>query len=132
MVLVNLGVTVSTAAVFAGLEGTDGPGMPDAIPRWRDVAEAAEWLARQRNDLEPAALRRAPVIAAAKKALAAEPACLLARMSGSGGTVFGLFASDEEARRTAERLAEAHPGWWVRATRALAWAPDIHEARVTT
>jgi len=38
------------------------------------------------------------------------PGCLLARMSGSGATCFGLFASAADAARAAEALAR--PGWW--------------------
>ena len=52
-------------------------------------------------------------------ALAAEPACQLARMSGSGATCFGLFATAEDAARASAELARAHPGWWVAAARTL-------------
>lgn len=132
MVLVNPGVPVSTGAVFATLPGAYSGPMPDAIPRWRTAAEAAAWLGNQRNDLEPAAMDLVPAIADAQTALAADPACLLARMSGSGSTAFGLFASDGDAGRAAVRLAAEHPFWWVRATRALSGAPGIQESRVTT
>jgi 4-diphosphocytidyl-2-C-methyl-D-erythritol kinase len=48
-------------------------------------------------------------------ALAAAPGCLLARMSGSGATCFGLFAAAPEAGAAARSIAGAHPAWWVRA-----------------
>ena len=132
MVLVHPRVEVSTAAVFGALGAPDRDPMPETIPAWATAGEAAEWLTRQRNDLEPAAMHHAPAIAEAKAALAAEPACLLARMSGSGSTVFGLFATADHARRAAAELADAHPGWWVRSVRALSEQPAIQESRVTT
>ena len=48
------------------------------------------------------------------------PGCLLARMSGSGATCFGLFEDDAAAQREADALAARNPRWWVRAGRTLA------------
>ncbi len=49
--------------------------------------------------------------------LSANPACLLARMSGSGSTCFGLFSTPEEARIAAKRMATKRPNWWIYAGR---------------
>jgi 4-diphosphocytidyl-2-C-methyl-D-erythritol kinase len=38
------------------------------------------------------------------------PDCLLARMSGSGATCFGLFPNAAAAEAVARALAR--PGWW--------------------
>jgi 4-diphosphocytidyl-2-C-methyl-D-erythritol kinase len=48
-------------------------------------------------------------------------------MSGSGPTCFGLYSDRESARRAAEAIAAAHPGWWVRQT-ALAGAGALAAA----
>lgn len=112
-VLVNPGVDVPTPAVFKALDHKDNPPMPARIPRFADVTDCAAWLATQRNDLEPPARTQAPVIGETLAALGAEAGCLLARMSGSGATCFGLFASRAEAEAAAARLAAAQPGWWV-------------------
>jgi len=48
-----------------------------------------------------------------RNALAAQPGCLLARMSGSGATVFGLFADPLGAAAAARTLRATEPGWWV-------------------
>jgi 4-diphosphocytidyl-2-C-methyl-D-erythritol kinase len=37
-------------------------------------------------------------------------------MSGSGGTVFGLFDDSGAARRAARSLRRRLPGWWVMPT----------------
>jgi 4-diphosphocytidyl-2-C-methyl-D-erythritol kinase len=51
----------------------------------------------------------APLIAL----ISAQDGCLLARMSGSGGTCFGVFATAQAARDAASALAQENPGWWV-------------------
>ena len=69
------------------------------------------------NDLETAAVSLQPAIADVKSALAAQPGCLLAAMSGSGPSCFGIFGDDAEAARAAGALARLHPGWWIVPTR---------------
>ncbi|GLK54138.1 4-diphosphocytidyl-2-C-methyl-D-erythritol kinase [Methylopila capsulata] len=111
-VLMNPLRPAPTAEVFRALglapgETRDGDAPPDDV---------AAWIARGRNDLEAAAVRIAPEIAAGLLMLASQTGCRTARMSGSGATVFGLFGSPQEARRAARALAKAAPAWWVRST----------------
>ena len=81
---------------------------PAALPAgWNDVAAMAADLGRLRNDLEPAAIALRPVIGDVLAALAATPGCLLARMSGSGATCFGLYADAAAAERRWVRAATA-------------------------
>jgi 4-diphosphocytidyl-2-C-methyl-D-erythritol kinase len=115
LVLANPGTAVSTRAVFAALGRADAAPMPPELPRLRDVAELAAYLAAQRNDLEPAATRLAPAIAQVRAALSAQPGCLMARRSGSGAPGFGLFADIAAATAAAGALKAAHPAWWVAA-----------------
>ena len=118
LVLANPGVALATPQVFQALTRRDNAPLP-SLPRLRGVAELAAFLAMQRNDLEPAATALAPVIAETRAALTAQTGCLLARMSGSGATCFGLFADGLTATAAARALRAAHPGWWVEAGRML-------------
>lgn len=113
VVLVNPGVAVATPAVFQALDRRDNPPMPSALPALRDLPALVAFLRQTRNDLEPAAIRLAPVIAQAGSALAAQPGCALARMSGSGATCFGLFQDAAQAEAAAAALRLAQPGWWI-------------------
>lgn len=113
MVLVNPGVPLSTAAVFAALARRDNPGLPALPARWPDTRSFCTWLRGTRNDLEPAACAIAPQVLAAIDALHRTRGCLLARMSGSGASVFGLFADAGQAERAAARLRARAPAWWV-------------------
>ncbi|HUZ62901.1 MAG TPA: 4-(cytidine 5'-diphospho)-2-C-methyl-D-erythritol kinase [Acetobacteraceae bacterium] len=109
LVLVNPGVPVATAAVFAARAG--GFSAPAALPAgWTSAAALAGDLARLSNDLEAPAIALAPPIGVVLAALRALPGCLLARMSGSGATCFGLFAGAAMASAAATILAR--PGWW--------------------
>ncbi len=117
IVLVNPGISVSTGAVFARLgagERTPLPPLPEPIG---PLMEFIFWLRKTRNDLFEPAMAEAPLIEKAVRALAADPDCVFARMSGSGGTVFGIFMSSDAADRAAARLRASKPDWWVAATR---------------
>ena len=109
MVLVNPGVALATAAVFRARGA--GFSAPAELPAsWPDAAAMANDLGKLRNDLEPPAIGLCPVIGVVLSALAAVPGCLLARMSGSGATCFGLFPDAPTAEAAARALAR--PGWW--------------------
>ena len=112
IVLVNPGVALSTATVFGELGGVfTGPGRFAEAPA--DAASLARALAALSNDLEAPARRLCPEVDQALAALAAEPGCLLARMSGSGATCFGLFANAGHGAAAAGRIGAVHSGWWV-------------------
>ncbi|TDK42321.1 4-(cytidine 5'-diphospho)-2-C-methyl-D-erythritol kinase [Antarcticimicrobium luteum] len=118
LVLVNPGDHVPTPEVFRALAQKQNPDM-GALPRWSSQAEFLAWLAAQRNDLEAPAIAAAPAIRDALNGLGGAEGCLLARMSGSGATCFGIFGSDEAARAAAAQIAAAHPDWWVQPTRSI-------------
>lgn len=117
-VLVNPGAPAPTGAVYRAFDALDlGDAFaPSPDGGWPTPAAAIAALAGARNDLEPAAAMVAPAITDALAALAGDPDIALARLSGSGATCFGLAIDATSAERAAHRLAEAHPGWWVRRT----------------
>jgi len=117
LVLANPGVALATGDVFAALAGRCGP--PQPLERRADsAADLAILLRARRNDLEAPARFLAPEIDPVLAALKAQAGCLLARLSGSGATCFGLFAAGRDADFAARNLARAHPQWWVAATAA--------------
>jgi 4-diphosphocytidyl-2-C-methyl-D-erythritol kinase len=110
LVLVNPGVVVSTALVFRSRQAAFSA--PAVLPEgWLDAAAMAADLRALSNDLEAPAIALCPAIADVLATLCARPDCLLARMSGSGATCFGLYPSPEAARHAAVGLARK--GWWV-------------------
>lgn len=114
IVLVNPGVALSTAEVFAGVGRTFSP--PGRIRRpLDDVWALADALGTRCNDLCAVASARLPVISQCLSQLRLTSQCLLARMSGSGASCFGLYPSFELASQAASRLQADQPQWWIRA-----------------
>ncbi len=119
LVLVNPGVEVPTGCVFRLLDRVDNPPLPVILPEWGDLPALAGWLGDQRNDLQQAAVSLEPVISDTLAVLSVQPGCLLARMSGSGATCFGLFIAEATAQAAASSLQSVRPRWWARAGRIL-------------
>lgn len=107
--LVNPGVAVSTAQVFAHWDGVDR-GALDLTGTTMERALAG------RNDLQPPAEAIAPAIGAVISRLAAAPGAILTRMSGSGATCFALFGDIDTRDSAAARIAADVPDWWRCAT----------------
>jgi 4-diphosphocytidyl-2-C-methyl-D-erythritol kinase len=118
MVLVNPGVAVPTKDVFRLREGAFSAPLDIPPSGWMSVAALVETLRAGGNDLEAPALRVAPVVGDVLSGLRGLADCLLARMSGSGATCFGLFPSRKAAVAAAQGLQR--PGWWV-------WAGGLFE-----
>jgi 4-diphosphocytidyl-2-C-methyl-D-erythritol kinase len=114
LVLVNPGFGLGTAQVFAALTRRDNPALP-AAQGLTDAYALAAWLRLCRNDLTAPAIALAPEIGLVIDALAAQPGCMIARMSGSGATCFGLFEHSGPAQRAAAALSLQNPRYWVQA-----------------
>lgn len=117
-VLVNPRVAVPTADVFRALGLAPGEAAAPAMaPAGRGQAsDIFRELHAGRNDLEPAALALAPAIGTALDRVRATADCRLARMSGSGATVFGLYDDCRAAADAARTLQALAPAWWVKPT----------------
>ncbi|MCS6761904.1 MAG: 4-(cytidine 5'-diphospho)-2-C-methyl-D-erythritol kinase [Candidatus Devosia symbiotica] len=119
IVLVNPMVPLVTADVFRRLRAHDNyplPALPAPLIR---PVQLGIWLAETRNDLQPPAVKLVPVIGKIVDDLAQTQGCMLARMSGSGATVFGLFGSSGQAHQAAQMMRAQNPEHWVAAAPLL-------------
>ena len=107
---------VSTAKVFARAGDGSDPRLPRLPGRFDSVADMAGWLGRTRNGLEEPAIAELPIIGEALDHLRRSTDCMIARMTGSGSTCFGLFPDLDSAKRAIGRIRAERPNWWVRAT----------------
>jgi 4-diphosphocytidyl-2-C-methyl-D-erythritol kinase len=100
-------VVVSTASVYRDLrrEHWSGLAPPGDISAIIEGRISHEHLV---NDLEQAALARWPEIGETKKLVEAAGA-QAAAMTGSGGAVFGIFNSSEEAGRASQEIRNRAP-----------------------
>lgn len=113
-VLANPRRAVSTPSVFRSLEHTKNSAMPATLPSFSGPDDFIHWLADQRNDLETPAIRLEPQVDTVNAELRALSGCQLARMSGSGATCFGVFASKAAAHLAASELLTHRPDWWIK------------------
>lgn len=113
-VLVNPGFAVSTAWVYAQLDlaWTKNGGRTRMGCSSGSSLTLAEILV---NDLELATLAAHPELSGIKQRLM-DLGARGALMSGSGPTVFGVFAGPQAARAAARQLAD-QDRWWVRVCR---------------
>jgi 4-diphosphocytidyl-2-C-methyl-D-erythritol kinase len=126
MLIINPLKAVSTPVIFRLLKDKTKPPLtmpPDRQSRdgWIDVLKAL------RNDLEPPARELEPEITAVSDALGLTSASLV-RMSGSGASCFGLYASTEARDEAAAVLSRQHPNWYVLACNGVHGEED-HDDR---
>lgn len=102
MVVAVPAIEVATAEVYRGLSPQHWSG---AAPgeHLRAIVEGRITPDILQNDLAAVAMERHPQIAGLKLALEGAGA-LAAAMSGSGGSVFGLFPDENQAKRAADAL----------------------------
>ncbi len=94
---------VSTAAAYS--EASAGLALP-AAPRLLGRFESSDWrrlAAFQSNDFERAVFARHPRLAEVRSALDGGGA-LIARLTGSGSAVYGIFARQHDAHSAARRI----------------------------
>lgn len=113
IVLVNVGLGVETGAVFKAMTSRDNAGMSNIPEDFKSPEVLFEYLRAQRNDMQASAIEICPAIADALDALEASDKCALARMSGSGGTCFGLYATNDDALAARRAISANNPDWWV-------------------
>lgn len=118
-VLVNPGVPVATGPVFKALNAQPTTAESDTFwpGGFSDAKAATRFMMTCRNDLEPPARTMVPEVGETIRAIAATNECLMARMSGSGATCFGLYTDEGAASAAAVELRR--DGWWVEAARVL-------------
>lgn len=112
LVLVNPHKALATADVFKARNGAFT--VPARLDQMPDSAQNfAHELKKRRNDLQAPAITLCPSIRAVVAALEQQGGCLLARLSGSGATCFGIFADTHDAQKAATALSKNEPDWWV-------------------
>ncbi len=119
LVLANPSISLATAAVYEAFDAAPAaltPPKPGSTMRAISELQANPSALENclagllENDLEPAALCLCPAMGGLSQRIRAA-GVLGSGMSGSGATVFGVFADSRSARRALERLAFESPIW---------------------
>ena len=112
ILLVWPGIHCSTQTVFENRAGKDSSPVrrPDSFGTAQDFIN---FIKSTQNDLEAPAIKLYPAIGELKEWMQKQPGCHIARMSGSGSTIFGLFTSEEDCKKALENVP--NKDWWAKA-----------------
>ena len=113
IVLLNNGDRVPTNTVFQGLAQNEFSGLVN-VPRLNEKNILIKFLKSTRNDLEKSAIKNYPAINDLINSLNLTSGCLVARMSGSGSTCFGLYEKKHEAEKAKKHLFNKFPNAWIK------------------
>jgi 4-diphosphocytidyl-2-C-methyl-D-erythritol kinase len=118
VLLVNPNKALPTPAVYKEFREGRYAFSPEArlTATPQDAGSLIAALKARGNDLYAPACKLMPDIAAIVSALENTEGCLLARMSGSGATCFGLYPDEAKAQKAATILRQSHSGWWIEAS----------------
>ncbi len=116
--LVNPGVHVSTADIFKALnakEITDAVTTDKALPNtFTNIDLLIAFMKQHQNDLQKITEEKHPEISEVLSDIQNQPGCIIARMSGSGSTCFGLFESQIYATQAHKNITAYRPTWWAK------------------
>ena len=113
IVLLNNGDRVPTSTVFQSVTQNEFSGLVN-IPRLNEKNIFINFLKSTGNDLEKAAIKNFPIINDLINSLNLTSGCLVARMSGSGSTCFGLYEKKDEAEKAKKHLLNKFPKAWIK------------------
>lgn len=110
-ILVNPGIHVSTAAMYAKVKSYS--------PKGKAVNKNyIEHLKVAYNDFEPIATVEYPEIKIVITALKKQQGCIFSRMSGSGSTCFAAFTSETLQQEALLKLKNKYPDWWIKTAKS--------------
>ncbi len=137
VLLAHPGVGLSTKAVYAAFDASLTA--PKHAPKVRALlalreesgAAEARWLGSEDwlralviNDLEPAATQLCPLVAKLREELS-ETGAQAVGMSGSGPTMYAIYASEADAEQARARIARAGLRTWLTRTQQAASQPRL-------
>ena len=116
IVLVNPRIFVSTGSIFEQvIEKHNAPLEPFA--HFGSTDQFIDYLKGQRNDLQAVTTNKFPEIKQVLDTIEKTQDVLLSRMSGSGSTCFGLYRSQEIAKRAVSYINKKNNKWWIKFSR---------------
>jgi 4-diphosphocytidyl-2-C-methyl-D-erythritol kinase len=113
IVLLNNGDRVPTSTVFQSVTQNEFSGLVN-VPKLNEKNILIKFLKSTGNDLEKAAIKNYPAINDLINSLNLTSGCLVARMSGSGSTCFGLYEKKHEAEKAKKHLFNKFPNAWIK------------------
>lgn len=114
MLLVWPGISCSTPQIFDARPENVISKPVNRPAHFENLQGLVEFLNHTGNDLAAAAEYIHPDITTTRHWMEEQDGCLLARMSGSGSAIFGIFQDDDEAHKALKNIP-ADKNWWGKA-----------------
>ncbi len=114
IILVNPLINISSGKIFSSLKKVNNSPLKKIDSHFNSLESLADWLKQTRNDLLPSALKIAPIIKEIIDTLKNIDGCYFAQMSGSGASVFGLFANKSKIFSAQQNLVKKWPDFWIK------------------
>lgn len=111
IILINLLFPVSTKEIFDSFVFEKK--IKNKKEKFNSNKNFFSFLQKKENDLEKVALSKYPILVTLLEDIKKLDGCLLARMSGSGGTCFGLFKNIEESKQGSLILRKKYDKAWI-------------------
>ena len=115
-VLINPAVQISTGQIFQKLNAPPVQNTASTIQlpdHFENIDQLIQYMKLHKNDLQPVAEQIEPAVKSVLEELSSLDRCLIARMSGSGATCFGLFDDITVAQSAASDIEKRYQNWWV-------------------
>ena len=116
ILLVNPRVNLRTAEVFKLNTSYSKKIDLDISTPLRDIEKIMHFTS---NELEDSAIELCPDIHVIKNEMKKQKNLVVARMSGSGSTYFGIFEDKQATLLAKEYFIKNYPHWWTTATRTI-------------
>ncbi len=122
LLLVNAGFPVSTKNVYSEFDKVSNytshlNDIDDSSNSSADCDSSNQFklsdIMNAPNNLTEASCTLYPQLKIVLSTIKKQNGCLLARMSGSGGTCFGIFDSSKSVLNAAYEIKNCYPKWWV-------------------
>lgn len=119
VILLNPNKHLATPDVFRKLLPDGGRWEPSAKFSWDSDEDFFRKLKKRRNDLEDTAISLMPDIAHVLSVLQSSPGCIMARMTGSGATCFGLYRDRALAEEAEQDIRAEYAEWFVKMAKPI-------------
>tara|TARA_Y100000590_G_scaffold468240_1_gene650250 strand:- start:2795 stop:3643 length:849 start_codon:yes stop_codon:yes gene_type:complete len=108
-VLINPNIIVSTKNIYEEY-------ISEITPNDHCYTESVtrEYIMNGKNDLQPIVSKHYPIINSIIGSIEDTENCIVARMSGSGPTCFGLYEDELTSKKALEALRKLYPSYWVK------------------
>jgi len=117
-ILVYPKVKCSTKEIYSKVKKLSKPSYVN-FDRISSKEKFIEKIKKEKNDLEPIAVKKFDIIQRVNQFISIQPGCYFSRMTGSGSVCFGMFKSLGLANKGLKTIKKKFPNYWCVVTKTI-------------